>query len=183
MTPLERLRLATALVHAVPGAELRIRTTNSEQICVSHAPAGDIDPCKLRQIVAASACPNRPDLSQRIAEMTVGGSLIDVGGGIAATRCGGREQRWITSLLPYQKLTELLDDVGHGDVPANAIQASLKPDPELGVTVVGITANDARFDHALDNVAAQVAAACFVAELCSDVAISARSNNRIEGAS
>lgn len=183
MTPLERLRLATALAHTVPGTELRLVTDSGEQIVVSRHPAADIDACKMRQVVAASACPRHPDLSRRIGSVMVGGALVDLGGGVFGSRSGGLEHRWVASLLPYPKLSELLDDVGHHQVPADAMRASLKPDPELGVTVISVTSNHVRFDHALDEVAAEVAAACFVAELCSHMATLAHSDDRIEGAS
>lgn len=183
MTPLERLRLATALAHTVPGAELRLVTHSGEQIVVSRHPAADIDPCKMRQVVAASACPRHPDLSRRITAVTIGGSLVDLGGGIFVSRSGGLEHRWVASLLPHQSLSELLDDVGHDQVPADAMRATLKPDPELGVTVISVTSNHARFDHALDEVATHVAAVCFVAELCSHAATLAHSNERIGGVS
>ncbi len=169
MTPLERLRLATALVHTIPGAVLRLRTDGDERVVVGHGADADIDPCKMRRIVAAMACPNRPDLANRITEVTFGGELVDLGGGVFATSAGGVEQRWLASLLGFPTLTELLDDVGPEALPSDAMQACLKPDPELGVTVVRMAANDDRFTHQLDEVAAQVAAACFVAELCGAV--------------
>ncbi|MEL6894002.1 MAG: hypothetical protein AAFP84_20600, partial [Actinomycetota bacterium] len=75
MTPLERLRLATALVHAIPGAALELRTDQNERIVVGTNPSADIDPCKMRRVVASMACTNRPDLADRVAAMTLGGAL------------------------------------------------------------------------------------------------------------
>ena len=106
MTPLEYLRLATALAHSVPGAELRLSTDRGDQVVVSHHPAADIDPCTLRQIVAASACPSQPDYSRRVVEVSIGGALISLGGGVHSTEREGRAQRWIASLLRPELIVE-----------------------------------------------------------------------------
>ncbi|MFT6763968.1 MAG: hypothetical protein ACJAXA_002632 [Candidatus Aldehydirespiratoraceae bacterium] len=182
MTPLERLRLATALGHTVPGAQLRLHTDRDEIIMVSHHPAADIDPCAMRRVVAASSCAGQPDLSQRIVDVTICGGLVDTGGGVFSRSVGDVEQRWIASLLQPQRLADLLDDVGLEVVPDDAMSARMKPDSALGVTVLAITVNDARFHHALDEIAARTAAACFVEELRCDAAGTAHSNGRMRGA-
>ncbi len=183
MTPLERLRLATALVHAIPDAEMRLRTDQNECVVVSRAPGADIDPCKMRRVVAAMACPHRPELADRVTEVTFGGSVSDLGGGVFASRSSDGEHRWVASLLGFPTVSELLSGVGPDGLPDEAMRACLKPDPELGVTVVGITANDARFDDVLDEVAGQAAAACFVAELWGAASTVAHESGRIGGAS
>ncbi|WP_040491965.1 hypothetical protein [Ilumatobacter nonamiensis] len=165
MTPLERLRLAAALCHAVPGAQLRLHTDRDETVVVGHHVGADIDPCAMRRVVAASACPHQPDLSAHLSGMEVGGALIDLGGGVAGSQHAGREQRWIASLLPADRIISILDDSGSGLIPDDAMKATVKPDPGLGVTVLMITSIDPRFDHALDAVVEQVAASCFVEEL------------------
>lgn len=165
MTPLERLRVAAALSHAVPGAELRLVTDRGERIVVGHHPTADIDPCALRRVVAASACPSNPDFSRRIAEVSVCGALLDMGGGVLASVIDGVEQRWVASLLRPTRVAELLGDVGLEDVPDDAMHACVKPNGDLGISIVAVTANDGRFLHALDAVAARAAAVCFVDEL------------------
>ena len=168
MTSLERLRLATALCHAVDGAELRLTTDGGERIIVSHHPAADIDPCKLRSVVVASACPRHPDLSQRITDIAIGGALVDCGGGVYSRVVRGAEQRWIASFLHVDRVAAMLGEVA----PGNALDASLKPDGELGVTLLAITAIGERSDShaALEAAAAGAAAACFVEELCDSMA-------------
>lgn len=166
MTSLERLRLATALGHAVDGAELTLTTDCEERIIVSHHPAADIDPCKMRSVVAASVCPQHPDLSHRITDILIGGALVDLGGGVYSRVLHGAEQRWVASLLHVDRVAEVL----HKIVPDNALDASLKPDGELGVTLLAITATDERSQRVLDAVAAHAAAMCFVEELCDSMA-------------
>lgn len=165
MTPLERLRLATALTHTAAGAEMRLSTDHDETVIVSHHPAADIDPCAMRRVVAASSCPGNVDHSERIADIEVGGSLTDFGGGVFGSQLHDGEQRWIASLLVPDVVSRILDEVGSGTVPADAMKATVKPDAGLGVTVFIISSNNATYDHAIDEVAAQAAAACFVEEL------------------
>ena len=56
--------------------------------------------------------------------------------------------------------------------PGNALNASLKPDGDLGVTLLAITAIGEHSDShsGLDAAAAGAAAACFVEELCVSMA-------------
>lgn len=165
MTPLERLRLAAALGHAVPASELRLHTPAGETIIVSAHPAADIDPCAMRRVVCAFACPNNTDYSQRVAAVEIGGSLVDLGGGVFRVGRNGTEQRWVASLLTPDRIAELLDDVGLDKLPDEAMHGCLKPDPELGVTLLVITANDERYLDLLDHIASRAAAAIFVEEL------------------
>ncbi len=154
--------------HAVDGTKLRLTTDVGEQIIVSHHPAADIVPCKLRSVVVASACPKHPDLSHRITDIAIGGELIDCGGGVYSRVVRGAEQRWIASFLHVDRVAALLEEVP----PGNALDASLKPDGELGVTLLAITAIGERSDShaALEAAAAGAAAACFVEALCDSLA-------------
>ncbi len=165
MTPLERLRLAAALGHAVPASELRLHTPAGETIIVSAHPSADIDPCAMRRVVCAFACPNNTDHSGRVAAVEFGGSLTDLGGGVFRVAHNGMEQRWVATLLTPDRLAELLDDVGLDELPDEAMHGCLKPDPELGVTLLVITANNERYLDVLDDIATKAAAAIFVEEL------------------
>jgi hypothetical protein len=76
----------------------------------------------------------------------------------------GAEQRWIASFLHVDRVAAMLGEVA----PGNALDASLKPDGDLGVTLLAITAIGERSDsHAALEAAA---AACFVEELCDSMA-------------
>jgi hypothetical protein len=186
MTPSEQLRLATAVAHTVPGAELRLHTRSGEAVIVSwHLPA-DVDPCLFRNLVIASAEPDRRDLSDQLDAIEIGGTVTDTGGGILASSVDRREQRWVATLVPPHRVVELLDDLGVRAVPDDAMYARVKPDSGLGVTVVAITANDGRYLEFLDEAAAAVAATCFVEEVshaCTDAATSRFADGHIGGAS
>ena len=165
MQPLDRLRLATALGHAVPGAQLTLHTDRSEHIVVASHPAADVNPCALRRVVIAFGYERCPDHSGKVDDVTIGGALDDLGGGVFRVVRRGIEQRWIATLLAPDVVAELLDVVGLDDVPADAMHGCLKPDSELGVTMLVVTSNDPRYDDVLDEIAQQAAASIFAEEL------------------
>jgi hypothetical protein len=165
MTNLERLRLSTALAHVVPGATLHLVCHSGQDLAVGAHPTADLDACALRRVVIASACPDVPDYSELVGEITVCGSLQHIGGGVHRRVVGEVEQRWIATLLSPATVADLLDDCGPNGIPQDAMHASVKPDNELAVTCVAITANDPKFDRLLDEVAAQAMSAFLVEEL------------------
>lgn len=165
MTSLEQLRLAVALGHTAPAAELRLRTVDGDVIVVAGHRTADVDPCTMRRIVQSSSRPQGVDRSRRIVDVTVGGALEDLGAGVHRVVRHGAEQRWIASLLEPHRVAAILATVAVDGVPHDAVDACLKPDPDLGVTVLVITSPDARYRHHLDEFAAQAAAACYVEEL------------------
>lgn len=170
MTPSEQLRLATAVGHTVPGAELRLRTRAGKRLGVSRYPSADLDVCALRNVVIAGTRSPCADLAGQISEIEIGGTITDAGGGIFASSLDRREQRWVATFAPPHRVVELLADLGLEDaVPEEAMHASVKPDTELGVTVVAITATGGRSPQFLDEVAATVAATFLVDELSSDL--------------
>jgi hypothetical protein len=165
MTNLERLRLSTALAHVVPGATLHLRCHSGQEVNVGAHPTADLDPCALRKVVIASACPEVPDYSQLVSDIEVCGSLQHIGGGVHRRVVGDVEQRWIATLLTPATVADLLDDCGPDGIPHDAMHACLKTDSDLAVTCVAITANEPRFDRLLDEVAAQAMSAFLVEEL------------------
>lgn len=183
MNSLERLRLAAALGHTVPGAVLRLQTTQHEEIVVSAHPAGDISPCAMRRVIVALSCPTIPDHSEKIARIDVGGSLEELGGGVYGVVRDGVEQRWIASLLKPDLVADLLDVVGVDSLPDDVMHGCLKPDTDLGVTLLVVSSNDRRYDHALDEVAAKAAATIFAEELLRSATGSGCSAQRSRGVS
>jgi hypothetical protein len=164
MTPLERLRLAVAVGHAVHGAELRLHTDSGDMFIVSTHPAASIDPCAMRGLVAASASPAKPDVSEHIVSVELTGAVVDAGGGVYRVVRQGHEQRWIPSLLHTSRLAELLDPLRLDGVTDDDLHATLKSDAQLGVTLVVLTTAE-RYVDRLDEAAEQAAAAIAVEEL------------------
>jgi hypothetical protein len=164
MTPLERLRLAVAVGHAVHGAELRVHTDAGDTVIVSTHPAASLDHCAMRGLVAASACPAKPDVSEHIVSFELTGAVVDAGGGVYRVVRHGHEQRWIPSLLHPSRLAELLDPLRLDGVTDDDLHATLKPDGQLGVTLVVLTTAE-RYVDRLDEAAERSAAAIAVEEL------------------
>ncbi len=180
MTPLERLRLAVAVGHAVHGAELRFHTDEGGVVIVSSHPAAQFDHCTMRRLVAASTWPAQPDVSEHIVAIEFGGSLRDSAGGVFQVEGGGHEQRWIPSLLDANRLAKLLGPLRLEGVSDDRLHATLKPDAQLGVTLVVLTTTD-RYVGRLDEAAEYVAASIAVDELSDavsrDVALADRRND------
>lgn len=165
---LENLRLATALVHAVPRAELRLTCNGDRQVIVSAHPAADIGICAFRRVVMASACPARPDCSDWIQDLAIAGTLTAVGGGAHVGNDGTHERHWFATLLRPQRVCALLEGLDVAGVSDGAMTATLKPDPGLGVTVVSTTL-DGSWPHQVGaEVATAALQACLVEELVID---------------
>lgn len=165
----EHLRLGAGLAHAVPGAELLLHTDVGEPVIVGRRPDADLSPCQLRAVLASPAATDTSRPADRIVQVEVTGQAEHVGGGVvrSQTPCG-LEQRSVATTLSWGAVAEILHGIEadvDDDLPADALQAQVRPDPELGVTVVTITSIDARFDSFVDGVAAMVSARCMVDEL------------------
>ena len=165
---LENLRLATALAHGAPQAELRLTCDGHRQVIVSSHPAADIDICAFRRVVMASACPARPDCSEWIHDVVIGGTLTSVGGGAYVSNDGTHERHWFATLLRPEHVCALLEGLDVADMPDGAMVATLKTDPGLGVTVVSTTLDGSWPDHVGVEVATAALQACLVEELVID---------------
>ena len=165
MTSLERFRLATALTHTVPGATMHVACHSGQQVHVGSHPTADLDACAMRKVAIASGRPEVRDYSALVADITVSGALQHLGGGVYRRVVDGVEQRWLATVLPPETVAELLDLCGPAGTPDDAMHACLKPDCDLAVTCVVVTANSATYRHLLDEIAASDAAVILVEEL------------------
>ena len=164
-TSLERLRLATALAHTVPGATMRVVCHSGQHVNVGVHPGADLDACAMRKVVIASGRPEVRDCSELVADITVAGALQHLGGGVYRRVFDDVEQRWLATLLPPETIAELLDLCGPAGTPDDAMHGCLKPDGDLAVTCLVITANSREYQHLLDEIAASASAAILVEEL------------------
>ena len=94
------------------------------------------------------------DYSELVADITVSGALQHLGGGVYRRVVDDIEQRWLATLLPPETVAELLDLCGPAGTPDDAMHACLKPDCDLAVTCLVITANSREYEHVLDEIAA-----------------------------
>ena len=161
----EPLLLASALVHARPGAELAAVDRAGRRLVVSTHPSGDVDPCRWRAMVAAAVDGADPFLLEGMRLSDVGGCLVPAAGaGVRDRRDPGR--RWFALRLPACLAVDVLRAVDLGRVPAESVSAVVRPDPVLGVTVVGLGVEDDDSDETqLSHLASAVTAAWTVAEL------------------
>ncbi len=166
---LEAIRLASALVHAVPGAELRLTCAAGVDVVVSRHPAADLTPCAMRQVVIDARRRSAATLGgsvSRIVELAVGGSMEEFGGGVVRSRtpCGA-EQRWLATTLPWELVADLLRELPCPD----AMHATVRPDDALAVTLVGVSTTTADLVPQLDRLGASLAAQLLVEELLASV--------------
>jgi hypothetical protein len=159
---LEQLRLAAALVHRAPGAELEIRADDRRWIVSRSHPDATFDPCNFRKVVLAAMRANGEPLARVDAVQFVGG-LLDIGGGIYQRQGPHGSERRIATLLSVPQLDALLDRVGteFGD----DVVALVQRDPDLAVSVVVVRFAPPASPLRLDAAAHAIAAACLVEEL------------------
>ncbi|MEM9200680.1 MAG: hypothetical protein AAGC53_03430 [Actinomycetota bacterium] len=169
----ERLLLATALVHALPGAQLTAVDNLGRRIVVGEHPSCDVDSCRWRSTLVAS-------LEGRVRHVADGMQFDTVGGSLEPAATGGfidrntPEKRWFAALLPPCVAVDTLRNVELGMLPEEAVSATVRPDPELGVTIVGVSIDAPCMIEQLDQLGGDVAAALAVAELCTGLPVRKR---------
>ena len=165
MTPLDRLRLAAALTHSIAGAQLRIDADTGERLVVGTHPAADLDPCKLRRIVGSAAASRLTDQLDRLTAIEFAGSLTERPGGVFEIADGHRVRRAVTTFVTADGVLELVGRLA--DVADSAVEATLRPDGGVGVTVIEFV-GPSEAEAELDAIAERVASMCFVAEVLRD---------------
>ncbi|MEO0493544.1 MAG: hypothetical protein AAF081_09025 [Actinomycetota bacterium] len=166
----ERLELATALVHAVPGGALVAHDDAGRTLTVGRHPSADVDPCRWRAVVADHVSGRVQSVFGSLALAELGGSLMRAPSGGFIDR-SAPERHWFAVKLPPCLVVQTLRDVDLNGLPEEAVSASVRPDPELGVTVVGVGIDAPCMVDALDSLAADVGSALAVAELCASIPI------------
>ncbi|MDY7102442.1 MAG: hypothetical protein S0880_14765 [Actinomycetota bacterium] len=156
------LRIAAALVHAVPGACLLVVRHDGQVVRVSAGTGADLDPCAFRSAVASAEAATA-DPAAEIAGLDFVGEVVDQGGGVYRSRAVAGERWFATLLCPERTRAELTDDPP--GAPADVVGAWLVGDRALAVTVVRISATAQVADPVLDEVARWAAARCLVSEL------------------
>jgi hypothetical protein len=164
-----QLRLALALAHNLPGGAIELATAGRPSLRAAHGPPGtaDLTPCELRAALLARACPFWPGVAARLSRIAVSGDGVrDLGGDLFARSTVVESQRWFATFLAPTTVQHLLQDCPV-DMPV-PVDASLRPDIELGVVVVVLSTPAHRADVReadLDEAARWASAACFVQEL------------------
>jgi hypothetical protein len=158
------LRQVVVLAHAVPGAELRLHAQGGEVLVVSRHPAADITPCQLRHALLSSATTQQTECFSALADVHLGGSLRDVGGGFCHEATRGGPQRWFATCLHPHDVARIAAGIDHG-LPKRAIECGVIADVEVGATAVRVRPSSARYEAELERVARALYSACLVEEL------------------
>jgi hypothetical protein len=162
-----QLRLGIALAHALPGGTLELGTDDGHVLRASHVndDRADLTPCELRAALLSRACPLWPTVAARLVEVTVAGDgLVDLGGGLYGRRCGhGADQRWFATLLAPNTVRRILDECPI-EMP-DVLDASLRPDVELGVVVTVLFTDVPAMGELLDEAGRWASASCYTQEL------------------
>ena len=162
----EAVRHATALVHALDGAEMKLRDGHGRSLTVGRHPSADVDPCRWHRFVRAGRHHPRSVASTLVEG--VGGRLVDRGGGIYGDRHHDGLRWFVTTLCPGLAVAALRN-AELGPVPEEVVTATVRRDDALEVTMVGVHVDAPCLDRSLDDLALRIHAACLVAELGADL--------------
>ncbi|MEM9566204.1 MAG: hypothetical protein AAGA93_26525 [Actinomycetota bacterium] len=156
------VRLAVGLAHGVPGAELRIRRTDGGELVAANRPDADVDLCSLRRLVIGTVGASTAD--RWIEVIGVGGSVTATDDGLWASN-DAEPRRWFATMLRQERVIDLLGEIDTADIGDDGIEVVLKPDPCLGLTSIGVSAEGPHLVDRLDELARRANVACLVDEL------------------
>jgi hypothetical protein len=134
------LRCVTALVQAVPGAQLVLHTRSGTAVTVGHHPSSDLSSCSLRRTLMAHTLDGSAAVCERLERAEVGGSMRAIGAGLHLASPGATV--WFaTSLVSAAVLREieLATSDEHGLVGDADVR--LLGDEGLGVTLVEVASD------------------------------------------
>ncbi len=162
---LEQLRLTLGLAHAVPGAELLVRSAHGPDQRAGQSPDSDLHLCRLRHVVAAALGADRTDITRWIDGFEIQGSLRPDRAGTYTSVTNANGEWWFATLLRKDPVLHALQHLDDRTRIHDDIELTIKSDPCLGVTVVGIAAphDDARVDA--ESIALRAYTACAVEEV------------------
>lgn len=166
----ERLELATALVHALPGGALVAVNDTGQKITVGRHPSADVNPCRWRSVVV-------DHIQGRVRPPFGYLSLCEIGGSLERAESGGfidnsePDRHWFAAKLPPCVAVQVLRELNLKGLPEEVVSATVRPDLELGITVVGVGIDAPCMATALDTLAADIGGALAVAELCASISI------------
>jgi hypothetical protein len=124
----------------------------------------DLSCCQLRSALVAPRRTGHPHLLDVVVEASLVGGAIDLGGGLfQPSHPSGADERWFVTTLPSPTVVEIAERCPL-PLPDDAMSVVLKPDVELGSTVVVMSAR-LGFGFRLDEAAFWLLSACAAEEL------------------
>ena len=158
----DSVRRASALIHGVDGAVLRLKDGHGREVSIGRHPSADVDPCRWRRFVAADH--HHPPAVAETVVSQINGRLEDRGA-VFADRRDVRARWFVSSLCPGSVAWALRGVDLEGKFDEDNITATLRPDLELGLTIVGIKIDGPFSPGCIDHFGQGALAACLVGEL------------------
>ena len=162
---IDELRLAVGLNHYVPGSSLTIYRKQGRPLVVQTGEQGDLDPCRMRQLLAAHLRPMQNVPIDNVVGYDLGGSLEAMGGDFYKTSEDGIEYRWFATTLSPDHVFEVLERIGRETDVSHDLEASIKIDSVLGVSAVAMTSHAPLLSTEIDRATRRAYAACITDEL------------------
>jgi hypothetical protein len=164
---IDQLRLAAAIVHTVPDAELHLFGVGGTRRVVSYQDGGDLTPCQWRtRLIRAREQQVQPGTG--VVGMAFGGSLRGIEGtGIARRDVEGAEC-WFSTLLCPTAIEAVLQECRVPVAPEH-VSVAVRPDALLGVSAVRLRIAEPAYVEHLGEIGMVAAAACTVEEVLRDV--------------
>ena len=175
---LDELRLLVALAHATKGSVVHITCEDGNVYNISDNPESDFSFCEMRKLIATSMCPSRPNFTSWISHFNVAGAISYSGGGIYKNDENGISQRQFATLLRPEIVFDVLDGTDIEGISEHPVDATLTPDPVLGVTTTKISINETADEATLDELALIAHSACLVKEMSLSLAREAKTGHR-----
>jgi hypothetical protein len=161
----EQLRLATAIAHLIPGAELMLTSQEGTDYRAGNHPSAEFTLCEIRRLIASSACPSRPDFTRWIKDFSICGAINDSGVGIYKSVEGNPMARWFSTTLRPETVYEALEQADIDGICSLPVDATITPDSLLGVTTVQISLDVTVSDEVLNELVLIGYGACLVQEV------------------
>lgn len=166
------IRLASCLLHTLPGATGSIEMCHGRQYLVAHHRHDAVlTPCELRARLLQGAVPGLPHLAGMVRSIELIGGAVDIGGGLyRRTHPAAAEERWFVTALSADEIIGIARDcperIDHRD-----LSVRVSADVDLGVCAVCITPASSATSQ-LDEVARWLHGRCIVDELVEPISAS-----------
>lgn len=157
----DHLRSSVAIAHRLDGVRLDLTLRDGQTVMVGAHPSADLHPCQVRRVLLAEAHHGTAACHRGVTSLDVGGSLAPIGPGLYRGAEGHR-RCFATFLAPTTVESLLRTDSSTLPAPTE-IDAAIKPDLRLGVTVVQLT-DPAVESTALDDLVIRLGVICIAEE-------------------
>jgi hypothetical protein len=173
------LRLATCLLHTIPGAIGRLEIDGGDAHLVAHHRSdAPLTPCQLRSAMLEPIVDGIPRLADIVGAIELIGGAVDVGGGLfQRSHPAHADERWFATTLHPDHVISIArlcpSSIDHVDVSVR-----VSADVELGACAVCVSA-DPSVGIRLDALASWLHTRCLVDELIAGLDAPDRPTNHI----